>query len=164
MSWQGGREHMLLISSWRATNCVALSSRTSSLSWACRRVTSCCCSRKSSVTSCFSVSTFISWENLVFTHWDVCCSDTWPSRGRTTCHEQWYFIICILQDCVPVAQRESIALAAQNVVGSIPREQRYWWKLFIACKSLWIKASAKCMNVNVFQNIHCLAKTSRRLD
>jgi len=40
---------------------------------------------------------------------------------------------------VPAAQWLSIALAAQKFVGSIPREH---------CKSLWIKASAKCINVN----------------
>ncbi len=37
-------------------------------------------------------------------------------------------------------------------MGSIPREHTYWQYKCIAwmyCKSLWIKASAKCINVNV---------------
>ncbi len=45
--------------------------------------------------------------------------------------------------------------AAQNVVGSIPRKHTYWQKQCIAwmhCKSLWIKASAKCINVNYNNN------------
>ncbi len=43
-----------------------------------------------------------------------------------------------------------------NVVGSISREHTYWQYICIAwmhCKSLWIKASAKCINVNVVCSI-----------
>ncbi len=43
-------------------------------------------------------------------------------------------------------------------VGSIPREHTYWPKMYNLnvvqlCKSLWIKASAKCINVNVDMKI-----------
>ncbi len=45
-----------------------------------------------------------------------------------------------------------------KVVGSIPREHTYWPKMYNLnvvqlCKSLWIKASAKCINVNVDMKI-----------
>ncbi len=58
--------------------------------------------------------------------------------------------ITVLQICVPVAQWWSIALAAQKVVGSNPRKHKYKTCItWMQCKSLWIKASAKCINVNV---------------
>ncbi len=53
---------------------------------------------------------------------------------------------------VPVAQWLEHCVSSAKVVGSIPREHMYWQKICIAwmhCKSLWIKASAKCINVNV---------------
>ncbi len=42
--------------------------------------------------------------------------------------------------------------SSAKVVGSIPREHTYWQYKCITwmhCTSLWIKASAKCINVNV---------------
>ncbi len=48
---------------------------------------------------------------------------------------------------VPVAQWLSIALAVQKVVDSIPKEQKCIAWMY--CKSLWIKASAKCINVYI---------------
>ncbi len=56
---------------------------------------------------------------------------------------------------VPVAQRLEHCVSSAKVVGSIPREHTYWQYKCIAwmhCKSLWIKASAKCINVNVNNN------------
>ncbi len=44
-------------------------------------------------------------------------------------------------------------VSSAKVVGSIPREHMYWQNMYnlnaLHCKSLWIKASAKCVNVNV---------------
>ncbi len=42
-------------------------------------------------------------------------------------------------------------VSSAKVVGSIPREHTYWPKciIWMYCKSLWIKVSAKCINVNV---------------
>ncbi len=60
--------------------------------------------------------------------------------------------ILILSNCVHVAQWLEHCVSSAKVVGSIPREQTYWQYKCIAwmhCKSLWIKASAKCINVNV---------------
>ncbi len=51
-----------------------------------------------------------------------------------------------------VAQWLEHCVSSTNVVGSIPREHKYWQYKCIAwmhCKSLWIKASAKCISVNV---------------
>ncbi len=48
---------------------------------------------------------------------------------------------------VPVAQWLEHCVSSAKVVGSIPREHTYWQYKCIAwmhCKSLWIKASAKC--------------------
>ncbi len=54
---------------------------------------------------------------------------------------------------VPVAQWLEHCVSSAKVVGSIPREHMYWLKNVLPecthCKSLWIKASAKCINVNV---------------
>ncbi len=40
-----------------------------------------------------------------------------------------------------------------KIMGSIPRESKSWWNvklwLKMQCKSLWIKVSATCINVNV---------------
>ncbi len=50
-----------------------------------------------------------------------------------------------------VAQWLEHCVSSAKVVGSIPREHTYWQYKCIAwmhCKSLWIKASAKCINVN----------------
>ncbi len=52
----------------------------------------------------------------------------------------------------PVAQWLEHCVSSAKVVGSIPREHTYLQYKCIAwmhCKSLWIKASAKCINVNV---------------
>ncbi len=57
-----------------------------------------------------------------------------------------------LRNRVPVAQWLAHCVSSAKVVGSIPREHTYWQYKCIAwmhCKSLWIKASAKCINVNV---------------
>ncbi len=76
---------------------------------------------------------FIIFEDLKYEHRSNCWSDV----------------------CVPVAQWLEHCVSSAKVVGSIPREHMYWQKkICIAsmhCKSLWIKASAKCINVNVFQ-------------
>ncbi len=64
------------------------------------------------------------------------------------------------QTCVPVAQWLDHCVSSAKVVGSIPKEHTYWQYKCIAwmhCKSLWIKASAKCINVNV----NSLLKTSK---
>ncbi len=47
-------------------------------------------------------------------------------------------------------------VSSAKVVGSIPREHTYWQKKMITwmyCKSLWIKASAKCLNVMSTQEV-----------
>ncbi len=52
--------------------------------------------------------------------------------------------------CVPVAQWLEHCFGSAKVVGSIPREHTYSQYKCITwmhCKSLWIKASAKCVNV-----------------
>ncbi len=40
-----------------------------------------------------------------------------------------------------------------KIMGLIPRESKSWSNVktvtYMQCKSLWIKASAKCINVNV---------------
>ncbi len=57
----------------------------------------------------------------------------------------------IMLERVPVAQWLEHCVSSSKVVGSIPREHMYWQYKCIAwmhCKSLWIKASAKCINVN----------------
>ncbi len=71
---------------------------------------------------------------------------------------------------VPVAQWFELCVSSTKVVGSIPREHTYWQYKCIAwmhCKSLWIKASAKCINVNMHLQIHSskneLQKTFKRL-
>ncbi len=51
---------------------------------------------------------------------------------------------------VTVAQWLEHCVSSTKVVGSIPREHMYWQKKCITwmhCKSLWIKASDKCINV-----------------
>ncbi len=48
-------------------------------------------------------------------------------------------------------------VSSAKVVGSIPREHTYWQYKCIAwmhCKSLWIKVSDKCLNVNVKAHSH----------
>ncbi len=65
------------------------------------------------------------------------------------------FIWSVIQRYVPVAQWLEHCVSSAKVVGSIPREHTYWQHKRIAwmhCKSLWIKASAKCINVNVTNN------------
>ncbi len=52
-----------------------------------------------------------------------------------------------------MAQWLEHCVSSAKVVGSIPREHMYWPNkkclTWMHCKSLWIKASAKCINVNV---------------
>ncbi len=59
---------------------------------------------------------------------------------------------CLTGQSVPVAQWLEHCISSAKVVVSIPREHMYWQYKCIAwmhCKSLWKKASAKCINVNV---------------
>ncbi len=70
----------------------------------------------------------------------TCFSVIWPKW-----ESEW-------KKSVPVAQWLEHCVSSAKVVGSIPREHIYWQYKCIAwmhCKSLWIKASAKCINVNV---------------
>ncbi len=48
-----------------------------------------------------------------------------------------------------MAQWLEHCVSSAKVVGSIPREHTYDKKMYSLNKSLWIKASAKCINVNV---------------
>ncbi len=48
--------------------------------------------------------------------------------------------------CVPVTQWLEHCVSSAKVVGSILKEHTYWQYKYIACKSLWIKASNKCVN------------------
>ncbi len=59
---------------------------------------------------------------------------------------------CSLCVSAPVAQWLERCVGSAKFVGSIPREHMYWQYKCITwmhCKSLWIKASDKCINVNV---------------
>ncbi len=53
----------------------------------------------------------------------------------------------------PVAQLVEHGVSNAKIMGSIPRESKSWSNVetvtWMQCKSLWIKASAKCINVNV---------------
>ncbi len=53
----------------------------------------------------------------------------------------------------PVAQIVEHGASNAKIMGSIPRESKSWSNVktvtWMQCKSLWIKASAKCINVNV---------------
>ncbi len=53
----------------------------------------------------------------------------------------------------PVAQMVEHGASNATIMGSIPRESKSWSNVktvtWMQCKSLWIKASAKCINVNV---------------
>ncbi len=51
-------------------------------------------------------------------------------------------------------------------MGSIPREHTYWQKCitWMHCKSLWIKASAKCINVNVSATYKLISRNVLGLD
>ncbi len=53
----------------------------------------------------------------------------------------------------PVAQLVEHGASNAKIMGSIPRESKRWQNVetvtWMQCKSLWIKASAKCINVNV---------------
>ncbi len=48
-----------------------------------------------------------------------------------------------------------------KIMGSIPRESKSWSNVktvtWMQCKSLWIKASAKCINVNITKIIFYFA-------
>ncbi len=53
----------------------------------------------------------------------------------------------------PVAQMVEHGASNAKIMGSIPRQSKSWSNVktvtWMQCKSLWIKASAKCINVNV---------------
>ncbi len=53
----------------------------------------------------------------------------------------------------PIAQMVEHGASNANIMGSIPRESESWSNVktvtWMQCKSLWIKAFAKCINVNV---------------
>ncbi len=53
----------------------------------------------------------------------------------------------------PLAQMVEHGTSNAKIMGSIPRESKSWSNVktvtWMQCKSLWIKASAKCINVNV---------------
>ncbi len=62
--------------------------------------------------------------------------------------------VYIVIKCVPVAQWFEHCVSSAKVVGSIPREHMYWQYKCVAwmlCKSLWIKASAKCKCNNILE-------------
>ncbi len=57
------------------------------------------------------------------------------------------FLLLFSSYCVPVAQWLEHCVSSAEVVGLIPRKHMYWqYKciVWMHCKSLWIKASAKC--------------------
>ncbi len=60
----------------------------------------------------------------------------------------------------PVAQLVEYGASNAKIMGSIPRESKSWFNAetvtWMQCKSLWIKASAKYINVNV--NVLCFHK------
>ncbi len=63
------------------------------------------------------------------------------------CVISWAQLFGITKNHVPVAQWLEYCVSSAKVVGSIPREHTYWQYKCICwmhCKSLWIKASAKC--------------------
>ncbi len=64
---------------------------------------------------------------------------------------------------LPVAQMVEHGASNAKIMGSIPRESKSWSKVktvtWMQCKSLWIKASAKCINVNVNVNFTCMFST-----
>ncbi len=59
----------------------------------------------------------------------------------------------------PVAQLVEHGASNAKIMGSIPRESKRWQNVetvtWMQCKSLWIKASAKCINVNVNVKKRC---------
>ncbi len=78
------------------------------------------------------------WTSFCLQH---CLNSSWHRFNKV-------FVAC---SCGSVVEH---CIMSANVVGSIPREHTYWQYKCIAwmhCKSLWIKASAKCINVNVFE-------------
>ncbi len=75
----------------------------------------------------------------------------------------WFLLWCAFSAVRPfIKMRVPFHIIPFNlilkVVGSIPREHTYWqYKKCLArmhCKSLWIKASAKCIKNNNSQNKH----------
>ncbi len=83
-------------------------------------------------------------------------SSLWSANAlihrESTVLETWYCSCgSVVEHCVSSAK----------VVGSIPREHIYWQYKGITwmhCKSLWIKASAKC--INVYYEINTIKKTT----
>ncbi len=62
----------------------------------------------------------------------------------------YYTYYCITNMCSCGSVVEHCVSRAQKVVGSNPRKHKYKTCItWMHCKSLWIKASAKCINVNV---------------
>ncbi len=71
--------------------------------------------------------------------------------GPQTSHKGQCFEIEIYLG-FPVAQMVEHGASNTKIMGSIPRESKSWSKVkktvtWMQCKSLWIKASAKCINV-----------------
>ncbi len=81
--------------------------------------------------------------------WILACADAVHSQtSKCSCGS-------VVEHCVSSAK----------VVGSIPREHMYWQKKSITwmhCKSLWIKASAKCINVNLHSYLSSVQNQTQR--
>ncbi len=75
-------------------------------------------------------------------------------RWPVSFHDSWRYKRCISTNSVPVAQWLEHCDSSAKVVGSIPREHILTKKCiaWVHCKSLWTKASDKCINVNTFFN------------
>ncbi len=73
---------------------------------------------------------------------------------------QWIALKCMNSLVFKLSYNNQFQLehcvSSAKVVGSIPREHTQWkykcisWK---HCKSLWIKASAKCINENIIEKL-----------
>ncbi len=83
------------------------------------------------------------WSYLLTTH---CSFFTNTSLGNLD-------VISLMLNGFPVAQLVEHGVSNAKIMGSIPRESKSWQNVEtvtrMQCKSLWIKASAKCVNVNV---------------
>ncbi len=79
------------------------------------------------------------------------------TSGLGFCSDMYFQLLDLLLRCVCLSTSYPFNLILK-VVGSIPREHTYWqYKKCIArmhCKSLRIKASAKCIKNNNSQNKH----------
>ncbi len=82
------------------------------------------------------------------TIWGACADAVHSQTSKCSCGS-------VVEHCVSSAK----------VVGSIPREHMYWQKKSITwmhCKSLWIKASAKCINVNLHSYLSSVQNQTQR--